>query len=135
LLATSKGEVTLTEPLVPITQGHFGLTLFRSRVFTNIETPWFYEKPDEDGHWGDGRIDADIGFWLNCEENGIKVMMSTDVILGHMELVATWPDINRIGFHQTMTEFRRSGSIKPDRAFDRAKLAGMASAPATLEMK
>ena len=94
LLATSNGAVTLTNPLVPITQGHFGLTLIRASVFTNLEKPWFWEKPSEAGDWGEGRIDADIGFWMNCSENGIKAYLSTDVVLGHLELVPTWPDMN-----------------------------------------
>lgn len=127
LLATSAGPVTITDPLVPIVEAHFGLTLFRASVFTDIDKPWFYEKPNESGDWGEGRIDADIGFWKNLQENGIKVCQATDVVIGHLELVATWPDMNRVGVYQPVTAYRREGSVKPAFAFDREKLASLAA--------
>ena len=37
----------------------FGMTIFRASVFEKLSKPWFWEKPDPNGGWSVGRIDAD----------------------------------------------------------------------------
>lgn len=121
LLANTGGaEVRISDKLIPIDQGHFGLTLFRASVFERIGKPWFRESAGPDGHWNEGRIDSDIGFWINCKESGIRVALSTDVIIGHGEYVVTWPDEAIKPHYQPLNDWRNTGA-KPPQAFDREK--------------
>ena len=131
LLATTRQEVKLLEPLIPIQQGHFGLTIFRASVFDRLKKPWFYEQPNEHGEWNENRIDADIGFWKNCEEANINVQMSLDVLIGHLELVVTWPGQDLKPVYQPINNWRDIG--KPSEAFDRQRvLAAVRANPALL---
>src|SRR5262249_53231970 len=120
--------------------GQFALTLFRRSVFEKIALPWFKESPGPDGHWQEGRIDADIGFWHNCIESGIKVGLAMDVIVGHLELMITWPDLERRPHYQHINAWRDGGMKAPGQAFSRTRLVELASqgAPkvmaATLDM-
>jgi len=77
--------------VIPIRTGHFGCTLFRADVFDRIELPWFKPVPGPDGRWNDGRVDSDIYFWHNCEKAGIKVLLSTNIEIGHIQQVVTFP--------------------------------------------
>lgn len=121
LLANTGGaEVRISDKLIPIDQGHFGLTLFRVSVFERIGKPWFREKPNDSGDWEENRIDSDIGFWINCKENGVRVALSTDVIIGHGEYVVTWPDEAIKPHYQPLNAWRNTGA-KPPEAFDREK--------------
>lgn len=111
LLAGSNGPVDLTQPLAPISQGHFGLTMFRRSAFTKLERPWFRERPDSGGGWGDGRVDADIGLWMNAEQSGLKVFLATQVLVGHLEMVVTWPRIaggTVEGVYQPMSRWQKT---------------------------
>lgn len=128
-LVTTDGEVTLNNPLIPITQAHFGLTAFRASVFEKIPKPWFLETANENGQWGEGRIDPDIHFWNQCRKAGIKMMAATDVVIGHIEQVVTWPKQDFTASYQTMNEWRKNG--KPEWAFQKPP----ALTPATMEMK
>lgn len=84
-------SVDYTKPFSQIKLGHFGCTPIRSSVFKRIKKPWFWAKPNQNGEWKEGRVDADISFWNNCAENGIKVVSANDIIIGHMELFIKWP--------------------------------------------
>jgi hypothetical protein len=88
----TKPGVNLNDDLFPIQLGHFGLTLFKVSMFDRLQRPWFMATPDKDGHWGEGHIDADMNFWLNCEASGIKVMLARHVRVGHIEYMATIPN-------------------------------------------
>ena len=130
LLATSAGGVDIGAALVPITIGHFGLTIFRASVFDRIKKPWFWEAPDPNGSWNENRIDADIGFWKNCEEAGIKVYMGTDVVIGHGEYGCTAPGQDLRPVYQTINDWRENGL--PVNAFRRERAGETIAA---LEMK
>lgn len=93
VLAGSGQALNLSLPLVPIETGHFGLTLFRKDFFTRLPKPWFFERPDPNGDWGEGRVDADIGFWNNAKRAGLKVMLAPGVVVGHGEELITYPRI------------------------------------------
>jgi len=93
ILAGTDGPVDLTKPLVPIVTGHFGFTLFKREVFERLNKPWFWEKPAPDGGWGEGRVDADIGFWRNVIASGCKPFLATQVVVGHGEEVVSWPQL------------------------------------------
>lgn len=121
LIAAGDGEMAISQPLMPVWFGHFGMTLFRSSVFDRIAKPWFWEKCDPNGSWGEGRIDADTGFWLNCKENGIKVCVATDVVLGHGEYGPTYPDDQFKPIKMSLNEWRKNGMKPPVEAFNRQR--------------
>jgi len=88
----TKGGVNLNDELIPIQLGHFGLTLFKASAFARLSRPWFLPVPDPTGGWGEGHIDADMNFWLNCEASGLTVMLARHVRVGHIEYMATIPN-------------------------------------------
>jgi hypothetical protein len=106
-------EVPLTEfedELVPIATGHFGLTIFRVSAFDDLKKPWFLAHPNKDGEWGEDRIDEDIHFWHNFYECGKKVCLATTVMLGHLQMMCTFPGPARKGFkpeHHYMSQLDR----------------------------
>lgn len=88
----TKAGVNLNDPLIPIQLGHFGLTLFKASAFDRLEKPWMMPAPSERGDWGDGHVDADMNFWLNCERAGLNVRLARYVRVGHIEYMATIPN-------------------------------------------
>jgi predicted SAM-dependent methyltransferase len=94
-------DVPLTEfdeELVQIATGHFGLTIFRVSAFQGLKKPWFQAHPNEDGDWGEGRIDEDIHFWHNFHDEGRKVCLVTSCMIAHLQMMATLPGPARKGF-------------------------------------
>jgi hypothetical protein len=91
VLATTAGPVDFTQALVPIVTGHFGLTVFRRRVFEQLKKPWLLGKPSENGDWNDGRTDADIHFWQNFADCGFKAALAPGVVIGHGEDAVVYP--------------------------------------------
>jgi hypothetical protein len=80
------------DDVTPIATGHFGLTILRASSVATMAKPWFAEKPDESGGWSEGRVDADIAFWGQLEASGFKAYLANRVVVGHMEVVVTYPD-------------------------------------------
>lgn len=93
ILSTTAGPVDMTQGLVPIVTGHFGLTVFRRRVFEQLKKPWLFGKPSESGDWGDGRTDADIYFWRNFSDCGFKAALAPGVVIGHGEDAVVYPRV------------------------------------------
>jgi predicted SAM-dependent methyltransferase len=94
-------EVPLQEfeaDLVPIINGHFGLTAFRTSFFEGLKKPWFMPHPDPNGSWNEGRIDEDIHFWHNAYDSGKKVCLAPDINLGHLEIMCSFAGKARDGF-------------------------------------
>jgi SAM-dependent methyltransferase len=91
MLATTAGPVDFTQGLVPIVTGHFGLTVFRRRVFEGLRKPWLLGKASENGDWNDGRTDADIYFWQNFGDCGFKAALAPGVVIGHGEDAIVYP--------------------------------------------
>jgi hypothetical protein len=60
----------------------------------------------------DGRLDADIYFWKNWRESGLKVFSANRVPIGHLELSIRWPDRNFGTVLQSPQEFRELG-VRP----------------------
>ena len=83
---------TFQNDVTKIATGHFGLTMIRADVIRALPKPWFQEQADDEGEYGDGRIDADIAFWKALEALGYGTYMANRVAVGHAELVITWPD-------------------------------------------
>jgi hypothetical protein len=78
--------------IIPAVTGHFGLTIFRSSCFDTLKKPWFLGVPNDDGEWKKGRLDPDIYFWHNFAKSGFHAAMSPQVKIGHMQLMAAWPN-------------------------------------------
>lgn len=77
--------------LIEIDTGHFGLSVFRASAFAKLKKPWFQSVPDKEGGWGEGHLDDDIYFWKNWRKCGLKVCLTPQVLIGHMQLMITWP--------------------------------------------
>jgi len=74
-----------------VDSGHFGLTLIRTKNLHKLKRPWFNSIPSENGDWDSGKIPADLYFWKNAKNSGLKICLAPQVYIGHLELVATWP--------------------------------------------
>jgi hypothetical protein len=99
-------------PTIQVGSAHFGLTIFRLEKFKNLKKPWFYGKPAPDGGWGDGRVDDDIAFWQNWTACGNTVYLATNVMVGHMQLMCTWPGKPENGYspvHMNINDMTANG--------------------------
>lgn len=95
--------------LTRITTGHFGLTLIRTSSLMKLPHPWFRGTPAPDGQWGPGRIDDDIHFWKQMEQGGMNVYSANHIVLGHLELVATWPSVDLEPIYQPTVDYNKNG--------------------------
>jgi hypothetical protein len=94
MLSLEDGPVTpaaLAGQLTRIRTAHFGLTLIRASAFAKMGKPWFWSQPDAKGGWGNGRRDADLGFWDKFAEAGCQLYSANRVAVGHLELMVLWP--------------------------------------------
>ena len=111
----NKAEVTYDTFAPDITQiatAHFGCVLLRVDAIKKLSKPWFLGTPDEEGRWGDNKVDDDIFFWRNWEASGNTLYQANRVPVGHAELMIRWPD-ERLGMVlQHPSEFYDKG--KPD---------------------
>src|SRR5262245_5726313 len=88
-------EVTagqLQGELVPVAGGHFGLTLIKVDALKRTPKPWFWDKPNADGEWEDGKTDADIHFWNVFREAGNRTFLANDIRIGHIDEEILWPN-------------------------------------------
>lgn len=105
-------QIDTSKPVIPVKSAHFGLTLLRMEKFKNLKKPWFWGQPDPNGGWNDGRVDDDIYFWNNWVASGNTVSLATDVRIGHMQLMCTWPGKPENGFspyHQNVNSMVEKG--------------------------
>ena len=98
--------------IYPVFTGHFGLTLLRCASFAKLEKPWFRSEPDSEGRWTEKKRDEDIAFWHNWHGAGNSFYLAPKVVLGHLQLMATWPDENLQARHQYTSEYHKTG--KPE---------------------
>jgi hypothetical protein len=92
-----------------ITTGHFGLTLIRTSALLKMPHPWFWGQPGPDGQWHTGRVDDDIWFWQQAEKAGLNVYSANRIVLGHLELVVTWPTEELKAAYQTTKDYQDKG--------------------------
>lgn len=88
-----QSEAEITWEPVQVDTAHFGLTLIRVECLKDMEKPWLWAKPDENGEWGEGRRDDDITFWDKWKAAGHSVYVAPDVRIGHLELVVSEYDL------------------------------------------
>lgn len=106
---------TMASPLLKVQTAHFGLTLLKTEKLRQMPHPWFVGQPAPDGTWGEGRIDDDIHFWLQWSNAGNSLYVANRVVIGHAELMFTWPDQNFDAIHQYPSEWHETG--KPEKAW------------------
>jgi hypothetical protein len=114
------------KPLVPIMTGHFGLTIFRVSAFAKLKKPWFHAVPGPDGGWHKGRKDADIAFWHNWHESGLKAAIATDVYIGHLQRVCSFaskPEDNWKPVHVYMIDVDKGRNI-PEHCIPKVEQVG-----------
>lgn len=80
------------EPM-EVTTAHFGLTALRLSDIAKMPKPWFWSKPSPDGRWTDGeKTDDDIWFWKQLREAGLRVFVTPNVSIGHLEEIVAYFD-------------------------------------------
>ena len=89
--------------------GHFGLTLIKTEALLKTPKPWFWEQPNADGDWGDGKEDADMYFWRKFREAGNLPCLATNVRIGHIDEDILWPTDCLTVARQSMHEYQREG--------------------------
>ena len=99
----------LDRDLIPVGDAHFGMTVLRVSALQKMKHPWFQPIPDQDGKWGDHRIDEDISFWRKWKELGNTLFIAGHISIGHLQQVATWPDEHLHPLHQFITDFQQNG--------------------------
>jgi len=103
----------LQEELMQIDTAHFGLTMIRVDAINQIPKPWFLDVPDQDGQWGENRVDADIYFWKRFHDAGLKLFQANRVVVGHLQQVVTWPSRNYQPVFQYLPDFQKGGMPWP----------------------
>lgn len=118
-MKTISGQMRVDVPLkelegetAKIASGHFGLTALRVKDLLDIPHPWFWGQPNNDNQWGPGRIDDDIYFWKKLEQYKKTSLLACRVTVGHLELMAKWPDKEMQPIYQNPSEFHDKG--KPE---------------------
>lgn len=97
--------------------GHFGLTMIRSRVFEDLQQPWFWSVPGPNGDWdAHPQSDADITFWRTMMEHGHVVAQANNVLLGHMILSVKWPHPQ--GLMLQPIQYYQAAGRPPEARFD-----------------
>ena len=122
MLMTSKGKSGQVRKGIPLREfeeetskiatSHFGLTAIRVKDLMDIPHPWFIAKPDIDGRWGSGRVDADITFWRLMEQYNKKVLSANRIVVGHLELMVTWPDSKGKPIYQLPEKYHKEGKLE-----------------------
>ena len=94
-------------PLTRLRTGHFGLTLLRLEAIRNLPRPWFRTDTGPKD-----RMDADVYFWQNWDKAGHTLYQANDVLLGHIQMVVTWPTRDRGIVNQFIGQWNERG--KPE---------------------
>jgi predicted SAM-dependent methyltransferase len=97
------------DELVPVAGGHFGLTLIKVSALLKTPKPWFWDVPNADGEWEDGKTDADIYFWNKFREAGNKACLATDVRIGHIDEEILWPNAQFGITRQNAADYHEKG--------------------------
>lgn len=106
--------------LAPATFGHFGLTLLKLSTLKNLPHPWFIGRPGSDGRWdADDKVDPDTYFWNHFVSHGLKPFNAWRCVIGHLQLMITWPDEDYKPLHQYVGKYFEDGDAP------RRVLAGM----------
>jgi SAM-dependent methyltransferase len=106
---TSMPTSQLNRNLLPVSTGHFGLTIFRADMLRSFERPWMSSKPNSEGRWVKGKVDPDIDFWFHWKESGRTLYLAPRVVVGHQIEMVAWPGKDLKTIYQTLNEFEEGG--------------------------
>lgn len=122
LMTVGEGETECVRTVKPIkvTTAHFGLTLIRLDVLKDIPKPWFFGRPSENGDWGPDRLDPDIWFWHQWRLAGKTIYVSTQAIIGHLEVMVTDFDGKMKHRISSVTEWRQREGLETPVPYDAA---------------
>jgi len=70
---------------VKVDTAHFGLTVINLKLLAEVEKPWFFCKPNENGDWTGSKIDSDVWFWRQWRDAGNTIYMDPGCRIGHLE--------------------------------------------------
>lgn len=99
----------LQRVLLPVSTGHFGLTIFRADTLRKLPRPWMGGTPNDDGRWAKGKVDPDIEFWHRWREIGNSLFLAPGVVVGHMQEMVAWPGRDLKTIYQTMNDYDAVG--------------------------
>ena len=102
----------LDRTLIPVSTGHFGLTIFRAESLRQFRRPWMGGNPNDAGRWAKGKVDPDIEFWHNWRESGRTLFLAPRVVVGHLLEMVAWPGRDLKTIYQTMNDFDADGIPK-----------------------
>src|SRR3990172_3498342 len=105
----SIGSYQLERNLMPVTHGHFGLTILRADRLRSLERPWMNSTPNKQGRWGDGKKDADIDFWHRWIATGRTLYLAPRIVVGHMQEMITWPGKDLKPIYQLVPDYDNDG--------------------------
>ncbi len=80
----------IQDELVDCAYGHFGLTVINVKQLRELPQPWLQSFPNKEGLWNEGKIDADIWFWLNSKSLGYQWKCATKVRIGHCQNIVSY---------------------------------------------
>jgi predicted SAM-dependent methyltransferase len=103
------GMYQLARNLLPVTHGHFGLTILRADSLRSFARPWMNSSPNAEGRWGDGKKDADIDFWHRWVESGRTLFLAPRVVVGHLQEMITWPGRDLRPIYQLTKDYDADG--------------------------
>ena len=109
-MITSMPAYNMDRNVLPISTGHFGLTIFRAEKLDAMPRPWMNSTPNDDGVWSDGKVDADIQFWHNWKKHGNALYLAPQVIVGHLQEMVTWPKHDMTPLFQTTSDYESNGT-------------------------
>lgn len=95
--------------LMKVARSHFGLTIFRTSSLKKHKRPWMTPIPNEEGRWGERRVDADINFWHRWAEDGLTLYQANKVVVGHMEELISWPGRDLKPVYQNFIDYANNG--------------------------
>ncbi len=112
LTAGGKNEIEVSDEPCKITTAHFGLTLIRVECLKDIPKPWFKSQPDEQGEWGDNRMDDDIWFWHQWRLAGKNIYLAPAARIGHLQLMVSEFGDDMEPRHVHVAEWRKNAAKK-----------------------
>lgn len=94
---------------VKVSSAHFGLTVLRMTALADVPKPWFRSVPNEEGEWGENRLDDDIYFWRQWEAAGKTVFVEPNVRIGHLQVMVDEYDENFQPRTVYVSDWQRNG--------------------------
>lgn len=95
--------------LVRMDSGHFGLTLLKAEALKATPRPWLQCVANKEGLWEDGKVDADIGFWMKWAEAKKSIYLAPHVVIGHIAEMILWPDEQFAVKPQPANQYNKTG--------------------------